>query len=114
MGISIDLHIYNTHELLAALKAWGAIDDGLTRKILEKCGTFFGDSYVLLNNEYYDGYSPYYNVAHLLNRAFGGSDDHDSFDIFCFEVKSVEGINAVEEGEVADELGLPDRSDDDD
>ena len=101
MGISIDIHIYNKSKLIEKLKKWGADNDELTMKILEKCGSFFGDKYILLNNELWDGYSPYYNVTTLLDSAY---KKEKSFDIFLFN--GDEGINAVELYEVADELGI--------
>jgi len=103
MGISIDLHIYNTYDLLAGLREWGAEDRELSIKILENCGSFFGSSYVLLNNEYYDGGNPYYNVAKLFDSAF---KKEDSFNVFCFKVTSVEGKNWVEVDDIAAELGF--------
>jgi hypothetical protein len=108
MGISIDVNLYEKDKLLQKLEAWGAKDKELTMKILEACGTFLGDTYVLLNNELYDGYSPYYNVAELFDSAFDGED---SFDIFLHEYR--EGINAVDLDDVADELGITLKDDED-
>ena len=103
MGISIDLHIYNKYELLKGLSEWGTTDTALSIKILESCGTFFGDNYVLLNNEYHEDGNPYYNVAKLFDSAF---KKEDSFHVFCFKVESVEGKNWVEVDDIAAELGF--------
>lgn len=105
MGVSIALHIYNKDELLRQLEEWGAADRILAIKILEECGTFLGDSYVLLNNEFWDGYSPYFNVATLFDAAF---HKEDSFDIFLNRkgVGRTEGVNSVEIDEVAERLGI--------
>lgn len=106
MGISIDVKIYKTAELKAKLREHGATDDQLTQNILEACGMFFGDSYVLLNNEYGDGYSPYYNVAQLFDSAFNRDD---FFDIFL--KSATQGISYVDVGEVAENLGITLRED---
>ena len=103
MGVSIDLKIYDKNKLLKELSDWGATDAELTIKILEKCGHFFGENYVLLNNEYTGDYSPYYNVATLFDSAF---DKEDSFDIFLHAPTVAYGINYVDAEEVADELGI--------
>jgi len=103
MGISIDLHIYDAAKLQTKLKKWGAKDDQLSRKILEACGTFAGDRYFLLDNEYSDGCSPYYNIATLFNAAF---KKDDSFKIFLDSNNKQYGINCVDEQEVAEDLGI--------
>lgn len=112
MGISIDIHIYDADTLQAKLKTWGATDPELSRKILEACGTFAGDKYILLNNEYGDGYSPYFNVASLFDAAF---KLEDSFDIFLDSDNeySKDGISYVDEYEVAEELGITPSDDED-
>jgi hypothetical protein len=102
MSISIDLHIYEADKLIEALKTWGAKDEVLLKRILEECGTFLGNSYVLLNNEY-GGESPYYAVASLLDSAFEGKD---SFDLFLFSEFRRKGISYVEDEEVAERLGF--------
>lgn len=101
--MSIDLNIYDKQELLENLEKWGADNKELLMKILEACGTFIADKYVLLNNEYYGDGSPYYNVATLVDSAFKKGN---SFNVFCGGTKSEEGINYVEAHEVADALGF--------
>lgn len=103
MGINIDLHVYDSCQLMEELKSKGAAgDDELLRKILEECGRFLGDSYVLLNNEYGDGYSPYYNVATLIDSAFG---IEDSFRVFL-DLSKRNGISYVDVHDVAERLGI--------
>ena len=102
MGISIDLHVYDYDVLAKALIEKGATEP-LLGKILEKCGYHLGGKYLLLNNEYYDGYSPYYNVAELVDCAFG---IEDSFDVFLNITQDRNGINSVDKEEVAEELGI--------
>lgn len=100
MGVSIDLYIYNYDSLRKKLSQIGA-KDPLLSQILEECGTVFGDAYVILNNELWDGYSPFYNVATLIDSAFNVKD---SFDVFLNTRES--GINAVELYDVAERLEI--------
>lgn len=105
MSISIDIHLYKHQELLSALEAWGADDIGLLTAIMRECGTFAGDTYVLLNNELWGEYSPYYKVSELIDAAFHREDSYKLF----MDRKSgyhTEGINAVELGAVAHRLGI--------
>lgn len=107
MSVSIDIYIYDKKELFEKLREWGADDDELTVNILESCGTFFENSYVLLNNECWDGYSPYYNVSTLLDSTF---KKEDSFDIFLHS--GTDGINSVDLYGIADKLGIEITDDD--
>ena len=81
----------------------GATDVELSHKILDACGSFFGDKYVLLNNEFYDEYNPYFKVSYLFDSAF---NKEDSSDVFLRGAKQEEGINSVDVDEVAEELGI--------
>ena len=101
MSISVDVYIYNKDLLLSSLKDWGADDKELTIKILDKCGYFTGDSYVILNNELYEDGNPFYKIADLFDSAFKGKN---SFDIFL--AQRSDGINYVEIGDIAEELGI--------
>lgn len=111
MGINIDLHVYDAAALTAALEAKGAVGkDGLLRRIMEKCGLFVGDRYLLLNNEYYDGHSPYYQLAKLIDSAF---EVRESFHVILELTYDRKGapfhesvVNHVDAGEVAEELGI--------
>lgn len=101
MGIDINLYSLEKEKLLNDLETWGAKDKDLTIKILESCGSFVGDQYIILNNECCDGNNPYYSVATLLDSAF---HLENSFDCFLNERK--EGINYVEKEEIAENLGF--------
>lgn len=70
MSISIDLYEYNYGELFEALCREGADDDDLLCAILDECGLVRGGKYILLNNEYGDEWSPYFNLCTLLDSAF--------------------------------------------
>ena len=103
MGISIDVHMYNKPALLDALQKWGATDLDKAVRILEQFGTFAGDTYVLLNNEYYDGGNPYYGLLNVLDKAFGRDDVHTK--VFLTDLRT-EGISWADEREIAEELGI--------
>lgn len=99
--MSIDLYFFEKEKLLSALETLGAKDKDLTIRILESCGSFAGDQYIILNNECYDGNNPYYTVATLLDSAF---NLENSFD--CFLKQRKDGINYVDEEEIAENLGF--------
>lgn len=106
MGVSIDFYIYNKQTLLSELDIWGADSPQLTHDILSACGTFFGESYVLLHNEYYGDYNPYFIVAELLDAAFKKNQKRDAFDIILHCPGKQRGGDAVEKEDVAGKLGL--------
>ncbi len=104
MSVSIDLYIYDRDKLFDALTEWGAVDRPLLIRILEYCGTFTGDKYLLLNNEHACDCSPYFNLAVLLDSAF---KKKDSFHILLYRNEFKEkGVNYVEVEEAAEELGI--------
>jgi len=104
MGISIDLWIYDRKPLEESLKEWGANNGELLHKILDECGYFTDDKYIILNNEYGDR-SPYFAVAQLLDSAFRTPD---SFDVFLKlrDHKTMQGISYVDVDEIAEEMGI--------
>ena len=65
MGINIDIHIYETEALVRELQAKGCNDREMLMKFLAAAGYFCGDQFILINNELWDGYSPYYQLPHL-------------------------------------------------
>jgi hypothetical protein len=97
MSTSIDLYIYETDNLILKLKEWGASDDALLLSILQSCGSFVGKSYVLLCNEYYEEFNPYYNVMSLLESAFGLDNAYRAFQ----SAKERSGISSVDKWKVA-------------
>jgi len=102
MGISIDVHIYDTEKFLRALKDKGASEPMLT-KILSEFGTFTRDSYILLNNELYDE-NPYYSCIEIIDKYFN-IDSH--WDCFLNREIFTEGINFADKYDVLERLGLP-------
>lgn len=107
MGISIMPYFYEEQPLIEALKKDGAEDEVLLRKIMEKFGTFLGNKYILLHNEYYQDYNPYFELADVLNSAFDyKGNDGCKFWHTYFKVTHTSGISAASAEEVAEELGI--------
>jgi hypothetical protein len=116
MGINIDLHVVGWTDLRTALVENGAEDGELLDNILLECGIRSGPNYYILNNEYYENYNPYYNLASLLDSAFPELRDrererpgfpywHGSFDCIL-EMRESSGKNAVDMYDVAARLGF--------
>lgn len=76
--------------------------------ILNEFGETFNDTYIILNNEYYEDGNPYYNVLDVVAWAFG--QDAEKVYLFdCFfdkRVKMLEGISYGEKYEMAEKLGI--------
>jgi hypothetical protein len=102
MGVSIDLYKYNYPALVESLmKIEGVNDKQKLEKILSKCGEIFGDTYLILNNEYYEDGNPYYGVASLIDSAFG---IEDSFDVFLEDRQHA--IDYISPEDIAGEVGF--------
>lgn len=71
MGRSIDLYSYDYEKLTNKIMTiCNTKDRELVEKVLLTCGNKIGDKYIILNQEYWEGYSCYYNVATALERIF--------------------------------------------
>lgn len=82
MGRSIDLYSYDYEPLVEGIKEYvSANDTEDIRKILLVGGSVIGEKYIILNNELWDDYSPYYNVAGALDNFFKVEDVFG--EIFC-------------------------------
>lgn len=104
MSVSIDVKILDHGDLLDRLEGAGVTNDkpsGLLLSILDACGRHLGDCYVIMNNEYGDGYSPWYNIIRLIDSAYGV----DCSDVF-YKTKQTKGISYVDLEEVAEKLGI--------
>jgi hypothetical protein len=121
MGISIDLWQFDHKAFKAKLMEEGADNEELLDQILAECGFVAGDRYLVVNNEYYDGYSPYYALIDLLDSAFpkltkipeGKSWTVASHDIIL-DMRKDSGRAAVERQDIAERLGIKLKSEDDD
>lgn len=98
MGININLEKCNFNELVNNLMTQRNIkDQKMLEKILLAFGEKTGDIYYLLNNEKWEDYNSYYNVATFIDKYFG---IEDSFDIICDLTKDAicnQGIYEVAE-----------------
>lgn len=85
------------------MKKFPEINDRvLLGKILDCFGTTFGDSYIILNNEYYEDGNCYYNLSTVISRVF--KVDGDPFDV-QLDLEE-EGLNYKEIYDAFEELGL--------
>jgi hypothetical protein len=102
MGINIDAYHYDYEKLCQALEKLGVKDRELLDVILDECGTRIADRYVLINNEYWDGFSPYYNVSSVIDRVF---NIEDSFgEVFCTLDDNLIDRKTVPTGVVEDDV----------
>lgn len=82
MGVSVDLYSYDYELLVNGIRDYvGASDTDVINGILALGGSVIGDKYILLNNELWDGCSPYYNVAQALENYYNAEDVFGK--IFC-------------------------------
>jgi len=80
MGVYVDLYKFEYDKLVDELLKYDKIENKeMLERILKGFGEKCGDYYFLLNNEYYDEYNSYYEVANLINEYFGVED---SFNVF--------------------------------
>lgn len=108
MGRSIDLYSYDAPNLIDRVLDYCKTDNrDLARKILSEFGTFIEDRYIILHQELWEGYSCYFNVAHVLDRVFGVEDSFG--EIFCtigdkHNTDRRELVHATEVDEVMEKL----------
>lgn len=58
MGISIELIAYDKTDIEKYIEKYPK-----TKFIFDKCGKFLGEKYIVLNNEYIESNSPYYQIS---------------------------------------------------
>lgn len=114
MSINIALTIFDWQELVDALsEELNPHETKLLIEIMEECGHFLDYKYVLLNNEYGDEWSPYYNLSILIDSAFPHIFDgikksaskiitHTNY----HGEKTIRGISHVDINETANKLGI--------
>lgn len=82
MSRSIDLYSYDYEKLLnKVIEHCNTDNKELAEKILLACGNKIADRYILLNQEFWEDYSCYYNVASVLDNVFNVEDSFG--EIFC-------------------------------
>lgn len=109
MGRSIDLYSYDYEKLVKkTMTVCETEDRELVEKILLSCGNKVSDRYIILNQEFWEGYSCYYNVATVLERIFEAEDVFGN--VFCTfedsETDKKELIKAMEIYEIEEVLGF--------
>jgi len=109
MGRSIDIHSYDYEPLVKGIKEYvSATDTEDIKTILLVGGNVVGEKYIILNNELWDEYSPYYNIADALDKFFKVEDVFG--EIFCTldnKFGHEELINACDPPEeILDDLNL--------
>lgn len=82
MSSDVELHKYNWDELLASLGNIGITNTQLLERVLLAFGDRCGDCYYLLNNEFWDEYDSYYEIASLIDSLFDIDEDNNSFNVF--------------------------------
>jgi hypothetical protein len=109
MGRSIDLYSYDCEKLINKLQdVCNTNDRELIEKVLLCCGEKISDRYVILNQEFWDGCSCYYNVTRVLERIFNVEDVFGK--VFCTlkdgETDEQELISAIELDDIFQELKI--------
>lgn len=79
MGISVEMNVGNYETIRSALIEMGVPDEPFLDEILQLFGQKSGDSFSLLNNEYYEEYNSYYGVAEFIDRYYGVEDSFIAF-----------------------------------
>ena len=82
MSMSVDLYSYNFEKLINKILTFCKTDDKeLVEKVLLSCGNKIGDKYIILNQELWEEYNCYYNVARVLEKIFHVEDVFGN--VFC-------------------------------
>lgn len=93
MGRSVDLYSYDLEKLNAKLIDYCDImtneDNQKLEDILRTFGNVIGDRYVILNNEFWEDYSCYYNVSTVIDKAFKVEDSFG--EVFCNYDENITG-----------------------
>lgn len=109
MGRSIDLYSYDYEKITnKVLEVCKTEDKELVEKILLSCGNKIGDRYIILNQEFWEDCSCYYNVARTLERIFKVDDVFGK--VFCTfkddETDRQELIQAMEMYQIEEVIGI--------
>jgi hypothetical protein len=109
MSRSIDLYSYDYEKLVnRILEVCDTDNRALIEKVLDACGNKISDRYVILNQEFWEDYSCYYNVAKALEKIFKVDDVFGK--VFCTfddnETDRKELTSAMDICEIFDEMGI--------
>lgn len=104
MGSDVELHKYDWYELLTSLGNIGITNTPLLERVLLAFGDRCYDCYYLLNNEFWDEYNSYHEIASLIDNLFDIDENSSSFDVFLEIGERLEMCKS--RYDVADELEL--------
>ena len=102
MGCNIDVYKYNLKELKKSFMELPEInDEDLLTKIMLEFGEVIGDSYIILDNEYYEDGDCFYNLPNMIDKVF---NTEGSFDVLLKQRESL--LSYKELYDAYDNLGL--------
>ena len=106
MGCSVDLYSYNKNNLKQNIFNKCQIEPSeqnckILDFILDEFGSTIGDTYILLNNEFWEEYNCYYNISSVIDKVFNVKH---SFDCFLNDETKEDLISSVLESDVLEEI----------
>ena len=79
MGYNIEVYKFKFKELKKSFMELPEVnDEDLLTKIMLEFGEVIGDSYIILDNEYYEDGDCFYNLPNMIDKVF---NTEDSFDV---------------------------------
>lgn len=79
MGYNIEVYKYNLKKLKKSFMELPEVnDEDLLTKIMLEFGEVIGDSYIILDNEYYEDGNCFYNLPNMIDKVF---NTEYSFDV---------------------------------
>ena len=79
MGYNIDVYKFKFKELKKSFMELPEVnDEDLLTKIMLEFGEVIGDSYIILDNEYYEEWNCFYNLSSMVDKVF---KTEGSFDV---------------------------------
>ena len=117
MGVSIDVFSFDYDALRWAFKKLifdqhpelKDNEDGYAKveqigRIMKEFGSIVGDRYIILNDEYHEEYSPYYEIGTFIDRYYNVEDSSDA--MYSKEVDRLSIGKHSNAGDAADNLGI--------
>ena len=102
MGYDIEVYKYNLKELKKSFMELPEVnDEDLLTKIMLEFGEVIGDSYIILDNEYYEDGDCFYNLPNMIDKVF---NTEDSFDVLLKQRESL--LSYKQLCDAYDNLGL--------
>lgn len=97
MSVSVCVHKYNAKPLIQKIATVCKTDDvALIEQVLSMCGTFVGDYYILLQNDFWEEYNAYFQVSTILEKVFEVEGKVDVFSTcFCYPRDEAIGFDEI-------------------